>query len=68
MGKSDFNSLNQDFDNTALDSVKLKGFCRYEYMSGFVKFEEELCSKETFYSLLTSDEDYEHVLKVWHTF
>ena len=39
-------------------------------MSEFEKFEEELPSKETFYSLLTSteirDKEYEHILKVWN--
>ena len=41
-------------------------------MSDFQKFEEELQSKEKFYSSLTdkkiSDKEYEHVLKVWNKF
>ena len=60
--------MSQEFDNKILDLVKQKGFYRYEYMSGFEKLKEELSSKEKFYSLLTSDEDYEHFLKVCHTF
>ena len=41
-------------------------------MSDFEKFEEELPSKEKFYSSLTdrkiSDKEYEHVLNVWTKF
>ena len=41
-------------------------------MSDLEKFKEELPSKEKFYSSLTgkkiSDNEYEHVLKVWNTF
>ena len=41
-------------------------------MSDFEKFKGELPSKEKFYSSLTvaktSDNKYEHVLKVWNTF
>ena len=41
-------------------------------MSDFEEFKEELLSKETFYSFLTSkkisDKEYEHVLNVWNKF
>ena len=41
-------------------------------MNDFEKFEEELPSKEKFYSSLTdrkiSDKEYEHVLNVWTKF
>ena len=72
LDKNDFKYLSQEFNNKVLDSVKLKGFYPYEYMSGFEKFEEELSSKEKFYSSLSSkkssDNDYEHVLRVWDRF
>ena len=72
LAKSDFKYLSQEFDNNALDLLKLKGFYPYEHMSNFEKFKEQLPSKENFYSLLTgkeiSDKEYEHVLKVWNKF
>ena len=59
--------LSQEFDNNGLDLVKQKGFDRYEYMSDYEQFKEQLPSKRNFYSLLTgqknSDKEYEHVLK-----
>ena len=59
--KDDFKYLTQEF---AL--VKQKGFYRYEYMSDFEEFKEDLHSKKTFYSSLTdrkiSDKEYQHVL------
>ena len=61
--------MSQEFGNNVLDLVKQKVFYRYEYMSYFEKFTEELSSKEKFYSSLTdrkiSDKEYEHVLSVW---
>ena len=70
MGKDDFKYLNEEFVNNALGLVKQKGFYPDEYMSDFVKFEEELSYKEKFYSSLTSkkisDKEYEHVPKVWN--
>ena len=72
LSRDDFKYLSQDFDNNVLDLVKQKGFYPYEYMSDFEKFEEELPSKENFYSSLTgkkiSDKEYDHVPKVWNTF
>ena len=53
MGKDDFKYLSQEFDNNVLDLVKQKEFYRYEHMSDFQKFKEELPSKKTFYSSLT---------------
>ena len=45
--------MSQEFDNNVLDLVKQKGFYRYEYMSVFEKFKEELSGKENFHSSLT---------------
>ena len=62
--------MSQEFDSNVLDLAKQKGFFPYEYMIDFKKFKEELPSKETFYSLLTSktvsDKEYDHALKVWN--
>ena len=52
-GKNDFRYLSQEFDSNVLDLVEQKGFYSYKYMSDFEKFEEELQSKEKFYSCLT---------------
>ena len=49
-GKNDLKNLSQEFDNNALHLVKQKGFYPYEYMRDFKKFEEQLPSKEKFYS------------------
>ena len=53
LNKDDFKYLSQDFDNNLLDLVKQKGFFPHEYMSNFVKFKEELTSKEKFCISLT---------------
>ena len=62
--------MSQEFDSNVLDLAMQKGFFPYEYMTDFKKFKEELPSKETFYSLLTSktvsDKEYDHALKVWN--
>ena len=42
----------QEFDNDVLDLVKQKPFYPYEYVSDFLKFQEKLPIKETFYSSL----------------
>ena len=72
MGKCYFKYLSQEFGSEVLYLVKQNGFYLYESMSGFEKFKEELPSKEKFYKLLMGkkfiDKEYEHVLKVWHTF
>ena len=53
MGKDDFEYLSQEVDIKILDLVKQKGFYPYGYMGDFEKFQEELRSKEKFYSSLT---------------
>ena len=72
LGKDGFKYLSQEFDNNVLDLVKQKGFYSYKYMSDFEKFEEELPSKEIFYSSLTNrkttDKEYEHVFTVLNKF
>ena len=72
LGKDDFKYLSQEFDNNVLYLVKQKRFYTYEYMSDFEKFNEQLRSKEKFYSSLTckkiSDKEYKHVLNVWNKF
>ena len=64
--------MSQECDNNVLDPVKQSGFYSYEYMSDFEKFNEQLPSKEKFYSLLTgsknSGNEYEHVRKIWNKF
>ena len=52
LGKDDFKYLRQEFDNDVLDLVKQKPFYPYEYVSDFLKFQEKLPNKETFYSSL----------------
>ena len=44
MCKDDFKYLSQEFDSNVLDIVKQKGFCPYEYMSSFEKFQGEFLS------------------------
>ena len=72
LDKDDFKYLSQEFKNNALDQVKRKGFYRYEYMSDFEKFKEELPSKVKFYSLLTdkkiSGKESEDVINIWNKF
>ena len=55
-----------------IDLDKQKRFYPYEYMCDFEKFKEDFPDKNQFYSLLSgkgvSDEDYQHVLKVWNKF
>ena len=62
--------MTQEFDDNGLDLVKQIRTYSYEYMSDFIKFKEQLPSKEKFYSSLTrkkvSYKAYEHVLKVWN--
>ena len=53
LSNDDFNFLSQEFNNNVLDLIKQKGFYRYEYMSDFEKFKEQLPRKEKFYSSLT---------------
>ena len=56
LSADDFKYLSQELDNNVLDLAKQKGFYRYEYMSDFEKFKEDLPSKEKFYSSLSQVE------------
>ena len=64
--------MSEEFGNDTTDIIQQKRFYPYEYMSHFEKSKEELPSKETFYSFLTSkivsDTLYEHVINVWNKF
>ena len=53
LSADDFKYLSQELDNNVLDLAKQKGFYRYEYMSDFEKFKEDLPSKEKLYSSLS---------------
>ena len=55
MNKNDFKYLSQEFDNNVLDLAKQKGFYPYEYMNDFEKFQDEMASKEKFYSFLLTE-------------
>ena len=50
LSKDDFKYLSKEFDNNALNLVKQK---RFENISDFEKFKEELSRKEKFYTSLT---------------
>ena len=68
-----FNILERFYKGEKLSLVKRKGFYPYEYMDSLKRFKEnKIPPKEAFYSRLTgegiSDEDYEHVKKVWKVF
>ena len=72
LGKNDFKYLSKEFNNNVLDLVKQKRFYTPEYMGDFEKFEEQLPSKEKFYSLLRvkkiSDKENDYVRKVRNKF
>ena len=53
LAKDDFKYLCQEFNNNLSDLVKQKCFYPYEYITYFEKFNEQLPSKEKFYSSLT---------------
>ena len=66
-------NLERYYKGEKLSLVKGKGFYPYEYMNSLERFKENKPPpKEAFYSRLTgegiSDEDYEHVKKVWKVF
>ena len=68
-----FNNLKKYYKGEKLSLVRRKGVYPYEYMDSLERFKEnKLPPKEAFYSRLTgegiSDEDYEHVEKVWKVF
>ena len=52
IGKDNFKYLCEKFASQILDLVNKKGFYPYEYKGGFEKFDEELPSKDSFYSSL----------------
>ena len=58
--------------NLKISVIPNVGFYRYEYMTDFEKFKEQLASEEKFYSSLTNkkinDKEYEDVLNVWNKF
>ena len=70
--KDDFKYLSPEFDSNVLDLGNQKRFYPYEYISDCEKFKEKFPSKENFYSSLTarktSDNEYEHAIKVWNSF
>ena len=72
MGKGDFRYFGQEVDVNAINLVKHKGFCHYEYMPDFENVKQQLSSKEKFYSSLAGekiiDKENEHDLKVWNKF
>ena len=60
------------FEGEELDLMVRKGVYPYDFMDSFDKFNEQLPSKEDFFSILNnehiSDEDYQHVKNVWNSF
>ena len=60
------------FKGNKLDLMARKGVYPYDYMDSFDKFNDNLPSKEDFYSILNnehiSDKDYKHAQDVWNTF
>ena len=60
------------FQGMKLNLMAKKGVYPYDYMDSFDKFNEQLPTKEDFFSILNNehitDEDYNHALKVWKTF
>lgn len=50
MVKGDFRYFGQEVDVNAINLVKHKGFCHYEYMPDFENVKQQLSSKEKFYS------------------
>ena len=60
------------WEGEKLDLMTRKGVYPYDYMDSFDKFNEQLPTKEDFFSILNNehitDEDYNHALKVWKTF
>ena len=67
-----FNYINKEFKNEKFDLMRKKGIYPYDYMDSFDKFNEQLPSKEDFYSILNDEhityEAYQHAKKVWKTF
>ena len=71
--KDDLKYTSQAFKGRRLELMTRKGVYPYDFMDSFEKFnQKELPTKEDFYSILNdqhiSDEDYQHVKKVWNVF
>ena len=62
----------QEFKGKKLDLMVRKGVYPYDYMDSFDKFNDQLPSKESFYSILNNEhitnEDYQHAQNVWKKF
>ena len=69
---SSFKYTSKRFQGMKLNLMAKKGVYPYDYMDSFDKFNEQLPTKEDFFSILNNehitDEDYNHALKVWKTF
>ena len=67
-----FKYTNKEFKNKKFELMTSKGVYPYDYMDSFDKFNEQLPSKEEFYSILNNEsitnEAYQHAKKVWKTF
>ena len=67
-----FKYTSEKFQGKQFDLMTRKGVYPYDYMDSFEKFNEQLPTKEDFFSILNNehikDQDYEHALKVWETF
>ena len=67
-----FKYTNKEFKNKKFELMTSKGVYPYDYMDSFYKFNEQLPSKEEFYSILNNEsitnEAYQHAKKVWRTF
>ena len=70
--KESLHFTSKRFKGKQLDLMTRKGVYPYDYMDSFNKFNEQLPTKEDFFSILNnehiSDEDYNHALDVWKTF
>ena len=59
------------FKDNKLKLMAKKGVYPYDFMDSFKKFDEQLPSKEEFFSILNDkhilDKDYEHAKRVWKT-
>ena len=69
--KESFKYTSTRFIGEKLDLMTRKGVYPYDYMDSFDKFNEQLPTKEDFFSILNNehitDEEYNHALEVWKT-
>ena len=68
-----FKYTSEVFQGKCFELMLRKGIYPYDYMDCFKKFgDKQIPPKEAFYSILNdehiSDDDYQHVIKVWNTF